>query len=153
MKTCKTTIALVLVGSIVLGAAGCGSNPLLDAASAGLKIANNQMSQLTSNEVLALSQLVISVVTEETGATIPALTTEQAAAIVAFLQANNINSPDDLALLIENAENDPSSIQGLDALAAAFAGSENAFDPNNPDPQTIGAIFAQAFGQSAPGGG
>jgi hypothetical protein len=113
-----------------------------------MKIANSQMTQLTAAEVQALSQVVVQIINEQTGGNQAPLTAEQAAAIVAFLQANNVNSPDDITALIEQAQEDPSSIQGLDELAAAFVGTEDEFDPDDVDPDALASILAGAFGAS-----
>lgn len=146
MKTAKPGICVVLIAGLAVATAGCGTDPLVSAATGAMKIANSQMTQLTAAEVQALSQVVVNLINEQTGGSQPPLTAEQAAAIVAFLQANNINSPDDITALIEQAQQDPSSIQGLDALAAAFAGTDGEFDPDNVDPDTLASILAAAFG-------
>jgi len=151
MKTRKAGICIALIGCLAIGTAGCGTDPLVAAATGAMKIAGGQMSQLTATEVQAISQLVVNLINEETGGSQPPLTAEQAAAIVAFLQANNINTPEDITALIEQAQQDPSSIQGLDELAQAFLGTESEFDPNNVDPETLAEILAGAFGGN-PGG-
>lgn len=146
MRLAKTGLCVALTAVIAFGATGCGTDPLLAAASGAMKIANSQMSQLTAAEVQAMSELVIGVINEQMGVNQQPLTADQAAAIVAFLQANNVNSPDDLAALIEQAQTDPSVIQGLDGLAQAFIGTDSEFNPNNVNPGTLNDIFAAAFG-------
>ncbi len=146
MKLAKTGLCVALTAVIASGATGCGTNPLLAAASGAMKIANSQMSQLTAAEVQAMSELVIGVINEQMGVNQQPLTADQAAAIVAFLQANNINSLDDLAAIIQRAQDDPGSVQGLNELAQAFAGTGNEFDPNNVNSETLNDIFATAFG-------
>ena len=148
MKTAKPVICVVLIAGLAAATVGCGTNPLVSAATGAMKIANSQMTQLTAAEVQALSQVVVQIINEQTGGNQAPLTAEQAAAIVAFLQANNVNSPDDITALIEQAQEDPSSIQGLDELAAAFVGTEDEFDPDDVDPDALASILAGAFGAS-----
>jgi hypothetical protein len=138
MRMLKTGICLVLAVCIGAAASGCGAAPLV---SAGLKVANNQMAQLTGGEIKAISDAAVALINSETGGTGQPLTDDEAAAVAAFLAANNINSPDDMQRVVTAGENNPSSVQGLAELAAAFG-----VDPNDPNPDAIKNVFQQLFG-------
>jgi hypothetical protein len=106
-----------------------------------MKVGTNQMATLTGGEIKALSEAAVALINSETGGTGQPLTDDEAAAVAAFLAANNINSPDDMQRVVTAGENDPSSVQGLDELAAAFG-----VDPNDPNPDVIKNMFEQLFG-------
>jgi hypothetical protein len=135
---------------VVVGT-GCVFESIL---TAGLKIANGQLNQLSANEILLLNQAVIDFLkSENPGTELTPLTPAQAQAVVTFLQANGITTPESLQGLIMDAQNG-GTINGLDELAAAFAGSENQFaDPDNPTQEELDALFGQAFGGNGGGGG
>jgi hypothetical protein len=143
MRLLKTGVCVVLIVTIGVAAGGCAVGPVSDLVSAGLKVANNQMSQLTGAEIKAMSDAAIALLNSQTGGTGQPLTTEQAAAVADFFAVNNINSPTDLEQLVHQAENDPGSVQGMDELAAAFG-----LDPNDPDPDAVKHVFEQLFGMS-----
>ncbi|HVP12405.1 MAG TPA: hypothetical protein VMV94_14610 [Phycisphaerae bacterium] len=138
MRLLKTGLCVVLMACIGLAAGGCGTDPLV---SAGLKVANNQISQLTGAEIKALSDAAMALINSQGGQTGQPLTDAQAAAVANFLLVNGINTPEDMERVSQQAEADPTSLQGLDELAAAFN-----VDPNDPDPYVVRHVFEQLFG-------
>jgi hypothetical protein len=142
MRLLKTGTCLVLAVCIGAAASGCGTAPLV---TAGLKVANSQMATLTGAEIKALSEAAVAIINSQTGGTGQPLTDEEAAAVAAFLAANNVNSPDDMQRLVTAAESDPSSVQGLAELAAAFG-----LDPNDPNPDVVRNALEQLFGTTFP---
>ena len=149
MLSKKRSVAIAAVClSAIIGAA-CGESLI----SAGLKIANGQLNQLSANEILLLNQGVNDYLkSQDPNAPTNTLTQAQAQALAAFLAANNITTPESLQTLIMNAQNGGTPPVGLDELAAAFADSNTQVaDPNNPTQAELDAIFGQAFGGN--GGG
>jgi hypothetical protein len=141
MRLLKVGVCITLAGLIGAAASGCMATPLNDLISAGLKIANNQMSQLTASEVKALSDAAVTMVNSQTGGAGQSLTDAQAAAVVEFLVANQINSPQDIEGVIRQGEADHGSVPGLAELAAAFG-----LDPNDPDPGAVRHVFEVILG-------
>lgn len=80
---------------------------------AGAKVAGGNISSLTPDEVQVLADKVAS---NTTDLDIPELTDEQAAAAVDFLVANNVNTIEDVQNLVEQAEQDPTSIEIPDSI-------------------------------------
>ncbi|RMF80653.1 MAG: hypothetical protein D6744_08000 [Planctomycetota bacterium] len=80
---------------------------------AGAKVAGGNISSLTPDEVQVLADKVAS---NTTDLDIPELTDEQAAAAVDFLVANDVNTIEDVQNLIEQAEQDPTSIEIPDSI-------------------------------------
>ena len=68
--------------------------------SGGLKVAGGTMTTMTVAEVQAVSSRIL----DEMGAQIDPLTTNQAQAVVYFLNDNNLNSISDVQTLIANPE-------------------------------------------------
>ena len=105
-----TALSAGLVG-LVLSGAGCfggfggddrsnnqGGGDIL---SAGLKVASGSMTSLTPDEIQAASDFAI----QQTGAPVPEMTDDQAAAVVQFLKDNNLNRVEDIQSLAENPGN------------------------------------------------
>jgi hypothetical protein len=97
-----------------LGVGGCGGDP----ATTGLiKVGTGQMTQLSTDEVKALVQTFAA----QQGVTMPEITDEEAAAAIAFLQANSINTIDQLMALLQNPSGvtvPPEVLQVLQNLGA-----------------------------------
>lgn len=139
-----------LAGALFVGTAGCDTLVL---PSALAKLANSALGDLTADEIRVLTKMAADLINSQIpGANAAALTQAQSQAIVDFLDANNVTTFEELQMLIDQAQGDPSAIQGLDALAAAFAGSNQSFDPNNPTPEDLQNIFNFAQ-QNQQGGG
>jgi K+-transporting ATPase c subunit len=122
--TAAKAIVLVVVGSTCLVLCGCGllsggrtcdqgcSNPL----QATAKILSNRLDRLNPDDVQVLADLVI----QAAGAQIPAVTNEQAAAVISFLRANNITTIEQLQELIDEAEQNPSVLVIPDDVLAVL---------------------------------
>ena len=120
----KRIVALLTVGFVSLLLCGCGlvsagrtcdqgcSNPVQAAA----KIAGNNLGSLNADDVQVLADLA----TQVSGAAIPSVTNEQAAAVISFLQANGINTIADLQALIAQIEADPTSVEIPDDVLAVI---------------------------------
>ena len=145
MRRIKYATCAALLVCIVVGTTGCGPNPLFDLINAGLKITNGQISQLTAAEVKTLNEVAVGVISEATGVTVDPLTDDQAAAIVTFFAANDVNTADDIEQLAQQAADDPSQIEGLAELAAAFADTDVDIDPADPDPDELEELFDSIF--------
>lgn len=76
---------------------------------AGVKIASGQMTTLTPHEIQVLATTAQDLVPEAPQNI--SLTDAQASAVVDFLVLNEVNTLDELAMLIEQAEDDPDSIE------------------------------------------
>lgn len=134
-----------------VGVTGCFGDNILSASS---KLLSGQISQLTAGEVQILNDVVVGVLqSQNPGFNPPPLTDTQAGALVTFFQANTINTLEDAQALAETAQNNPEAIQGLEELAAAFAGTELDIDPNDIDADDIDEIFGAIFGGAGTGGG
>ena len=133
MKKSHLFIRAFIVVGITVGATGCLPPQVNDLINGGLKLANGQIGALTAGELKAVSDTVLGVVGGQTGQTLDPLSLEQAQALVNFLRVNGINTFDELSALVERAEGDPSVIQGLDELAAAFPDEAN-FNEEDFDP-------------------
>lgn len=81
---------------------------------AGAKIAGEQMSSLTPDEV----QILVDLVSDRVAEFDIALSDEEAADAVDFLREYNINSVADIQALVEQFENDPDSIVIPDSILA-----------------------------------
>lgn len=104
---------LFLAGVVTLG--GCVDPDVSNLISAGAKLASNPsdppIGDLTTGEILAIShnlpqlaaQFPTLGITPEQVASVPQLTDEQAAALVEFLDANNVDSVSELQALILQA--------------------------------------------------
>jgi hypothetical protein len=145
MKAIRIGICGIIVVGLTVGVSGCFPSTLGDLMGAGIKILNGQISTLTAGEVKALNAVAIGVINENTGSNLQPITDAQAQAVADFLQANNLNTPEDFQQLADTAEQDPSSIQGLDELAAAFQGTETNLDPNNLDPEELDDLLESIF--------
>ncbi|GMU32731.1 MAG: hypothetical protein HS101_13220 [Planctomycetia bacterium] len=142
MKGRSKLFCLLFAGGIFAGSAGCD---VLILPGALAKLANSAIGDLTASEIRALSQIAVEVINSQapgTGA-IP-LTEAQSQALVNFLDANNVQTFEELEALLNEAQGDPSAIQGLEELAAAFAGGDQEFDPDNPTQQDLEEIFSFA---------
>lgn len=151
MKSTRRRICALMAVLLPVGVTGCFGDNILSAAA---KLASGQISDLTAGEIKILNDLAIGVLqSQNPGFNAPALSDGQAEALSVFFKANQLNTVEDFQQLSQTAQTDPSAIQGLDALAQAFAGSGMSIDPNNFDPNTIDEIFGAIFGGSGLGSG
>jgi len=151
MKTKRQRFCALVALMLPVGITGCFGDSIL---SAGAKLLSGQISQLTAGEIMILNDTVVGVLkAENPGFNPPPLTSTQAGALSTFFQANTVNTIEDAQNLAKTAQTNPDAIQGLDELAAAFAGSDLNIDPNNVDSTTIDQIFESIFGGSNTGGG
>lgn len=135
------TAVLIVLGSMSMLVCGCGlpagrtcdqgcSNPLQAAG----KIVADDLGGLNPDDVQVLTDIAIQV----TGIQIPAVTNEQAAAVVSFLSANGITTIESLQAKIEEARANPDVIvipddvrAVLEAIAAnpeAYVGAVQQFE-------------------------
>jgi hypothetical protein len=129
MKPSKTSVCAAISAVILIGTAGCFPPEVNDLINGGMKLASGQIGALTAGELKAVADMAIGVIASETGQTIDPLTTEQAQALVTFLDVNGIDTFDDFDGFTQRAAQDPGSIQGLDQLAEAFGQTGENFDP------------------------
>ncbi len=108
MRSTKVFICVVLAGCIGIGTAGCGVSDLISLATSAMKL-DGSASSVTGAEW----ELLSSTAANAAGVPALALSTEEAAALAAFLALNNI---DDFG----NMGNMDAPPDGLDDLAAAF---------------------------------
>ena len=133
----RTILSVLVAGFVAVNMAGCGDSIL----SAGLKLTNGQWSQLTPGEILLLNQAATNWGKSQTPpVNIGSLTADQAAAIDAFLKANNLNNQMDVENLVTSVQNG-GTVKGLTQLAAAFPG----IDPNTIDEQQLQNVLNQVF--------
>ncbi len=110
MKSFTCKVLLLCVASLpILGAAGCTSL-LPPELRAGAKILGGSMDTLTGVEIQAAALSFGGVV----------LTDAQADAIAKFLKDNNLATLDDIQALMDQWEQDPSSIQLPDGFEQLF---------------------------------
>lgn len=134
MNLKKLLTCAVLSGMCLFGSVGCGNLAL---ASGLAKLASGAVGDLTADEIAALSQLAADAVNaEDPNAGLEPFTPAQSQAIVDFLDANNVNTLEELEALIVAAETDPTAVQGLLELAEAFD-----FDPTNPSPDDFNEVL------------
>jgi hypothetical protein len=150
----KMFCCVALTVCLGMGSVGCGSNPLFDLLSAASKVSNGQLSSLTVPEVKALNQFAISLVPASAmGTDSPDLLTlsdAQAAALIAFCQANHLDSIPAIEQAIQQSQTDPSSLQGVDTLSAAFQGTQFSIEPGSPSMLLLGRILNTLVVQPAP---
>lgn len=161
MSLCVALACIALVGSTgcdafnLFGAPrttdGGGGNIL----TAGVKVANGTMTQLTQDEMQILSDQVSSLVAAASpGTTLPEMTNDQADAFIEFLTVNTVpggmsglNSIEDLQNFAAAAQADPSIVNVPDSLIEAYQGEIDNFDPDNVDvDQLFGSIFGALGG-------
>ena len=126
MQTLKKAITAGIVAGLLLTLGGCFAPPELTGA---MKVANNQLSQLTSTEILALLNAA-KTLSPDLDLTI---TEEQAQGISQFLAANNINAVDQLEGVAEQFLEDPTSIEIPSGLLELFVSE---YEPENTTPRT-----------------
>jgi hypothetical protein len=100
---------------------GC-SNPV----QAATKLAGSNLAALNPDDVQVLADLA----TQISGAPFPAVTDDQAAAVISFLKANNVNTVEDLQALIEQAQANPDILVIPDdvwAVLEAIAANPDAY--------------------------
>lgn len=141
MRLARLGMCVGLMGCVTFGTAGCIPAAMLDLLNAGMKIMNEQISTLTPQEIKTLNEVAIGIINEQTGQNLPPLTDEQADAISAFFVANELNTFADFEQLADQAEADPSQIEGLAELAAAF----DNIDADDPDPDELEDLFESIF--------
>lgn len=113
MRSARMVMAMGMMGLVLAG--GCalpfqdtrtsnqGGSNLLQATS---KVATERLDTLNPDDV----QLLADLATQASGAELPQVTDEQAAAVVEFIADNGVVTTGDLQSLFEQAEADPSSI-------------------------------------------
>jgi hypothetical protein len=144
MKSRNQKLCALFTAMLGVGMTGCFGESIV---SAGSKVAGGQIASLTAGEIIILSQTVADLIrSQDPNANPPTLTTEQAQALTDFFTANNLNTIEDFETLAETAQNAPDSIQGLDALAAAFAGSATEIDPDDFDADSLDELLGMLFG-------
>lgn len=119
MRSCGRACLTVLLALGILAAGGCGGGSGESLLTAGAKIAAGQISTLTAGEILLLRQFLAA-----QGYVTPTLTEEQAAALAQFLQANGINTVEDVNRVIQQAATDPGSITLPPGFVELFLGTE-----------------------------
>lgn len=152
MKSGKQKVCALLTSILAVSLTGCFGDNIL---SAGAKVAGGQISSLTAGEIQILNQTVNDILAAENPGFEPVTLNEtQAQALTDFFSANELNTLEDFETLSQSAQDDPESIQGLDALADAFAGSTTGdLDPDNVDPDDLNEILQSIFGGLGVGGG
>lgn len=139
MSTKRILVSTLMLGALSVGTAGCDVFAISGALA---KIANCEIGALTGTEIRVLSEAAASAInTQDPSAGATPMTQQQAQAVVNFLAANSVSNCDDLENLINQADQDPSSLQGLAELAAAFAGTGDTFDPDNVSASDLQNIF------------
>lgn len=114
----KLALLLMTVGFAGLLTGGCPVSPPPEITGLA-KVANNQLSQLTSTEVSALVDAASAL---DSSIDI-SLTESESQAVVDFLSANSINSPSDLESTITDAFEDPGSIVIPEGAIAILVGA------------------------------
>lgn len=133
-KMFKAAVSCSLLVGVV---AGC------DAFNALLKLGDCNAGYLTANEILALNTSARDFLASQTPpTTIDVMTPAQAQAVATFLELNQAQCLEEILNLLEQ---DPSTMQGLAALAAAFEGTNSQFDPESATRDDIENIFDQVF--------
>lgn len=111
----KKAALCVVLGSVGLVVLGCGLIPMpgrtcdqgcSSPALAAGKILTNNLGGLNADDVQVLADLA----TQFAGLDLPAVTNEQAAAVVSFMQANGITTIESLQAKIEEAQENPGSV-------------------------------------------
>lgn len=138
MSTRSKWVQSVVSCALLIGVvAGC------DAFNALLKLGDCNAGYLTANEILALNTSARDFLASQSPpTTIDVMTPAQSEAIATFLELNQAQCLEEILNLLEQ---DPSTMQGLAALAAAFEGSSSQFDPNTATRDDIEEIFDQVF--------
>jgi hypothetical protein len=154
MKRTEMVVRAFVVVGMTVGATGCFSSPVNDLISGGVKLANGQIGDMTASEIKAISDTVTGVVDTQGGPTLDTLTLEQSQAVVDFLDANNLNTFADVDALVARAQQDPSVVQGLDALAAAFQEELASYSDTPLDAAQLDQLLRSVLGVSGtPTGG
>lgn len=150
MATQSRRILVLCAGAIALaGLTGCVTDPRLTDGGGGNiisaldKVANGQLSGLTQDELQQLSDMVNqAILATDPNAVVNELTNEQADALLEFLMANNLNSPEDFEML------DPNMVVIPPSLIEAFTGDDSPFmDPDAPTQEEIDALLNMVFMQ------
>jgi hypothetical protein len=98
---------VLLTGPVLLFTSGClWATPPENAVTWGIKAATNRLTETTPREWQAVAERV----DERTPQVDISLTDEQAAAIVDFLRANDLDSLRDIVDTVESVQNDPDAI-------------------------------------------
>lgn len=109
----RSLSSLAVLCCTVLLIAGCPSlTPVENEVTWGLKAASDQLTNATANEWKAITEKVDEAVPE----TDITMTDEQAAAVVDFVQVNNLDSIEDIITLLEN----PQDVEIPDSMTQLF---------------------------------
>ncbi len=134
MMAAQRAVLCVVLGSVGVLLCSCGVVPLpggrtcdqgcSSVALATGKILANNLAALNPDDVQVLTDLAIQI----SGVNIPAVTNEQAAAVISFLQANGITTIESLQAVIAEAQTNPDAVvipqDVLDVLEALAANPE-----------------------------
>lgn len=128
MNLSRKTMSLVVAISASTLIAGCPTATLDRTANqgggsvitAGAKIASGKIGSLTPDELQLMHDKAIQLNPELAAA--PELTDEQAAAAVEFLDANGLDTLDDVVELIEDASENPDTIVIPESVQAVLEG-------------------------------
>ena len=143
MKAMKIVLCVMLCATFTVGIVGCGMGAVMDLVNAGLKVAEGNLAGLTSSEIMILNQTAGTLVPE---LNLPTLTEPQATALVTFFTANSLTSAQAITDFSEQVEADPTDVEGLEALAAAFADSVQEFDAGTATEEDLQEILGSIFG-------
>lgn len=126
MRAQKLIVASLLGCLAFLVLSGCFPPPVADtrtgnqggssAIQAGAKLGANHLDWFNPDDVQVLADLA----TEASGAQLPEVTDEQAAAFVTFIADNNIVTIEHVQALVEQAQSDPDSIVISDEVQAVL---------------------------------
>lgn len=136
MSKSKCTILVVMAVWAAVPAAGCG---VFDLSNGLQKLANGQIGALTSNEIIAVVGAGLSVYNQQNGTNLMPPTPEQADALVKFLDCAMIENSTQLQDIQNNPQGIPQDC--LNALAQAFQGTNQQFDPNAVSQQELKNLF------------
>ena len=107
----RSIIKLGALGVLVMTfVAGCPSVQPENAITWGLKASTNQLTQTTPTEW----QAIVSKINDLTPDANVSLSDDEATAIVDFVQANDLNSMQEIAQLVEDAQSDPNSVSDIE---------------------------------------
>lgn len=106
VAACGYAGLLMLTGCLSVPWERTGNQGGSSVVQATTKFLGNNLGDLNPDDIQVLADLATSIV----GADIPAVTDEQAAAVVSFLDANSIGTVQDLQDIVRQAEQDPNSI-------------------------------------------
>lgn len=112
MNRSLLSAAVLLIGGSLAFVAGCPNPaPPENAVTWGVKAATGQLTEATPGEWKAVAVKVDELTPE---VDLPELTDDEAQAIVDFVQVNDLDSIQEIAALVEEAQTDPRVVQTLE---------------------------------------